>query len=201
MPIQLPSYLQYSLCPSVIGPCHCRDYHVSSVWWHMSNPYSTNSSRKCWNWVTCVTLWWHHVRMMMSCWHHLEACWHHISYMLMSTLTLTMLTFYLFGKTNKMWYLSHTMFVWAHSSCIRFISTRPMHTYVLNPFWALWFLVLPGPILVPRSILEQPPMPIPTYPPMCLPRTHMCFSNEYVHGLYPLVFWYHFLHLCKELVN
>jgi len=59
--------------------------------------------------------------------------------------------FCLFDKTNGLRYLSHTMSVWVHSSCVGFISMRPTHTSFLNPLWALWCLGLPGTILVLRS--------------------------------------------------
>jgi hypothetical protein len=59
--------------------------------------------------------------------------------------------FCMFGKMNKSQYLSHMVSVWARSSCVGFVSMRPMHMYVLNRLCELWVLGLPGPILVLRS--------------------------------------------------
>jgi len=46
-------------------------------------------------------------------------------------------------------YLGHTMFVWAHSNYIGFVSKRPMHAYVLKTLWELWFLGLSEPHQAP----------------------------------------------------
>ena len=59
--------------------------------------------------------------------------------------------FVCFGEMNRLWYLGHTTSVWSHLSCVRFVSARPTHKSILKPLWDIWFLGLPGPILVPRS--------------------------------------------------
>jgi len=85
-----------------------------------------------------------HISMMTSKWYCVDvsvdfffACW--------------LLTFCLFGKTNRSRYLDHTTFVWAHSSCVGFLRTIPTHTFFFKIFWSLWFLGLSEPYLAPGS--------------------------------------------------
>lgn len=59
--------------------------------------------------------------------------------------------FCMFGKMNKTQYQDHKTYVWASSSYIRFVSTRPADMSVLKTLWELWFLGLSKPHQAPAS--------------------------------------------------